>query len=200
MSRHDRFFAELFRDYDAVTVPIHGRIAAQDKSDGSSVTAADRDASALALRRLKEHTPEYGVISEEEAEPYLPTAEWKWAMDPLDGTAAFARGLPVWGIGLGLIQHDQPREGYLRFPVVGETYAFRDGAGLFNGSPMVPPSLPIAADCRNVMITAIHSYVDVRRVEDYRLHMKARSPRWSTVDLATADFRRLVRPFTAFLG
>jgi len=37
-------------------------------------------------------------------------------------------------------------------------------------------------------------------VEDYRLHMKARSPRWSTVDLATADFRRLVKPFSEFLG
>jgi len=36
-------------------------------------------------------------------------------------------------------------------------------------------------------------------VEDYRLHMKARSPRWSTVDLAAADFRRLVRPFAEFL-
>jgi len=37
-------------------------------------------------------------------------------------------------------------------------------------------------------------------VEDYRLHMKSRSPRWSTVDLSTSDFRRLVRPFTAFLA
>ena len=37
-------------------------------------------------------------------------------------------------------------------------------------------------------------------VEDYRLHMKSRSPRWSTVDLATADFRRIVHPFTDFLS
>jgi fructose-1,6-bisphosphatase/inositol monophosphatase family enzyme len=170
MSRHDRFFAELFDAYDRATVPIHGRIAAQDKSDGSSVTAADREASALALERLKAHTPDHGVISEEEAEPYLPKAEWKWAMDPLDGTAAFARGLPVWGLGVGLMQHDQPREGYLRFPVVNETYAFRDGVALLNGKPIVAPSLPVAADCRNVMITAIHSYVDVRRVQGYRLH------------------------------
>lgn len=36
-------------------------------------------------------------------------------------------------------------------------------------------------------------------VEDYRLHMKARSPRWGTVDLATADFRRLVKPFSEFV-
>jgi hypothetical protein len=36
-------------------------------------------------------------------------------------------------------------------------------------------------------------------VQDYRESMKARSPRWSTVDLPTAAFRRLVRPFTEFV-
>jgi hypothetical protein len=36
-------------------------------------------------------------------------------------------------------------------------------------------------------------------VEDYREVMKARSPRWGTVDLSAADFRRLVKPFTHFL-
>jgi myo-inositol-1(or 4)-monophosphatase len=170
MSRHDPFFRELFRDYDAVTVPVHGRIAAQDKADGSSVTAADREVSSLALSRLKAHTPDHGVISEEEAEPYLPSAKWRWAMDPLDGTAAFARGLPIWGIGIGLLDQDEPREGYLHFPLVNETYAFRDGVGLLNGKPITPPSTDIAADCRNVMITSIHSYVDVRRVAGFRLH------------------------------
>ena len=37
------------------------------------------------------------------------------------------------------------------------------------------------------------------RVADYRDHMKARSLRWSTVDLPTTAFRQLVRPFTDFL-
>ncbi len=36
-------------------------------------------------------------------------------------------------------------------------------------------------------------------VHEYRVHMKARSPRWSTVDLPTAAFRQLVKPFTDFL-
>ena len=36
-------------------------------------------------------------------------------------------------------------------------------------------------------------------VADYRDHMKARSPRWSTVDLPSAAFRQVVRPFTDFL-
>ena len=103
MSRHDDFIAELFRQYDRITLPVFGSIAAQDKADGSSITSADRDASAHVLGCLVRHTPDYGVISEEESEPYRPEADWQWVVDPLDGTAAFARGLPVWGIGIGLL-------------------------------------------------------------------------------------------------
>lgn len=170
MSRHDAFFRTLFRDYDAITLAAHGRIAAQEKADGSSVTAVDREASSLALSRIKLHTPDHGIISEEEVDPYLPLAKRRWVMDPLDGTAAFARGLPIWGIGVGLIEHDQPREGYLRFPVVNETYAFRDGEALSNDQPITASAIAIAPDCRNLMITSIHRYIDVRRIDGYRLH------------------------------
>jgi fructose-1,6-bisphosphatase/inositol monophosphatase family enzyme len=170
MALHDRFFQELFAQYDRVTVPVHGRIAAQHKADGSSVTAADREASALVLEALKRRTPDHGVISEEEAQPYLPHAARRWAVDPLDGTAVFARGLPVWGVGIGLLHEAQPEEGYLHFPLLKESYAFRDGVALRNGEPIEPPASAVAADCRNVMITAIHSFVDVRRVQGFRLH------------------------------
>src|SRR5919108_2935469 len=170
MPAHDGFFAELFRRYDELTLPAYGRIASLHKADGSSVTAADRDASTLVLEALKRHTPDHGVISEEEAEPYLGAAPWRWAVDPLDGTATFARGLPVWGLGVGLLHGSEPREGYLHFPVLGESYAFRDGVALRNGKAIEPPSDSIAEDCRNVMITAIHAYVDVRRVTGLRLH------------------------------
>jgi fructose-1,6-bisphosphatase/inositol monophosphatase family enzyme len=54
--------------------------------------------------------------------------------------------------------------------VLGESYAFRDGVALRNGKPIEPPSNAPSADCRNVMITAIHAHVDVRRVAGLRLH------------------------------
>jgi fructose-1,6-bisphosphatase/inositol monophosphatase family enzyme len=170
MPGHDRFFEELCRRYDQVTVPVHGRIAAHDKADGSSVTAADREASTLVLEALKRHTPDHGVISEEEDAPHLAGADWRWAVDPLDGTAAFARGLPVWGLGMGLLHHAEPREGYLHFPLLKETYAFRDGVALRNGNAIEPPASEIAADCRNLMITSVHPYLDVRRITGYRFH------------------------------
>lgn len=37
-------------------------------------------------------------------------------------------------------------------------------------------------------------------VEDYRAHLRVRSPRWGTVSLATRDYARLVRPVSAYLG
>ncbi len=167
---HTGFMAEYFRTYDAITLPLHGNIEAQDKLDGSSVTLADQRASSRALEMLKQHTPDYGVISEEENPSYLPDAEWQWAIDPLDGTAAFARGLPVWGVGIGLLRGAEPVAGYLHFPVVRETYTYENGVALRNGGPLRLPTQRIADDTRNIMITAIHDYVDVRRIRDHRIH------------------------------
>jgi fructose-1,6-bisphosphatase/inositol monophosphatase family enzyme len=134
------------------------------------VTQADQRASALVLDRLKAHAPEIGIISEEESNSYLPEASWQWAVDPLDGTASFARGLPVWGLGIGLLRGSDAVSGYLRFPVLGQTFTFEDGVGLINGRPLPVSSDGLSADTRNVMITSIHDYVDIRRVEGHRFH------------------------------
>jgi myo-inositol-1(or 4)-monophosphatase len=164
------FVRELFREYADITVPLHGAIVAEDKADGSSVTRADRDASAHVLKRLKVYTPDYGVVSEEESVSYLPGAEWQWAVDPLDGTASFARGLPVWGLGMGLLRGSDPVAGYLHFPFVNQTFTFENDIALLNGAPVPSPPEHLAPDTLNIMITAIHEYVDVRRVQGYRMH------------------------------
>jgi fructose-1,6-bisphosphatase/inositol monophosphatase family enzyme len=164
------FVRELFAEYAAITMPLHGAVIADDKADGSSVTRADREASAHVLRRLVAYTPGYGVISEEERAPYLPGARWQWAVDPLDGTASFARGLPVWGLGMGLLDGAEPVAGYLHFPLVSQTFTFENGEALLNGAPIPPAPSHLAPDTRNVMITAIHEFVDVRRIVGYRLH------------------------------
>jgi fructose-1,6-bisphosphatase/inositol monophosphatase family enzyme len=164
------FARELFREYAAITVPLHGAVEADDKADGSSVTRADREASAHVLKRLNRYTPDFGVISEEEAVSYLPGARWQWAVDPLDGTASFARGLPVWGLGMGLLDGAAPTAGYLHFPTVRQTFTFENGAAQLNGAPIPPAPAHLAPDTLNVQITAIHDYIDVRRIEGYRLH------------------------------
>ncbi len=164
------FMRELFREYANLTLPLHGVATAEGKADGSSVTQADRRASALVLARLNAHTPQHGVISEEESVAYLPGAAWQWAVDPLDGTASFARGLPVWGLGLGLIRDARPVAGYLHFPVLRQTFTCEDGVMLLTDQPMPQRPDVLLPDTRNIMITAVHEYIDVRRAEGYRLH------------------------------
>jgi fructose-1,6-bisphosphatase/inositol monophosphatase family enzyme len=167
---HLPFIEALFREYDGVTLSLHGRVAALEKADGSSVTRADRDASTLVLDRLKSQTPEIGIISEEEMRSYRPEALWQWAVDPLDGTASFARALPVWGLGMGLMRGTDAIAGYLRFPAIAQTFTFENGVGLLNGEPVPGSPDGLATDTRNVMITSIHEFVDIRRVEGYRFH------------------------------
>jgi fructose-1,6-bisphosphatase/inositol monophosphatase family enzyme len=69
-----------------------------------------------------------------------------------------------------LLHDAQPVEGYLHFPLLGESYAAHGGAATCNGKPIQAPRQPSSADCRNIMITAIHAYIDVRRVVGLRLH------------------------------
>jgi fructose-1,6-bisphosphatase/inositol monophosphatase family enzyme len=170
---HLSFVASLFRDYDALVMPLHGSVAALDKDDGSSVTRADREASALVVARLKTYAPDAGIICEEEAISHQPDARLQWAIDPLDGTASFARGLPVWGLGIGLLDGDAAVAGYLRFPAVHQTFVCENGSGRCNGmsiASMTSAGRGISADTRNVMITSIHDYVDIRRMKGYRFH------------------------------
>jgi len=169
-SNHRHLIGRILDQYDQIVLRPWGSVVADEKPDGSTVTRIDCEASEFVVATLKQFTPEFGIISEEAVEPYLAQADWQWVIDPLDGTAAYARGLPVWGLGIGLLYKGEPQEGYLRFPVLGETYAYRDGRGLLNERDV--QSLPDATveDTRNIMITAIHTYMDVRLLEGFRLH------------------------------
>ena len=133
---HSHLIGSIFSSYDEIALAGFRSVEAEAKADGTTVTEVDREASLRVTERLRSETPQYGIVSEEEAEPYLPEAEWQWVVDPLDGTSSFARGYPVWGLGIGLLRNGQPQEGYFRAPAIGETYVFADGAYLLNGVPI----------------------------------------------------------------
>lgn len=87
------------------------------KADRSLVTTADREAE-LAFRTLaRELTPQAGVLGEEfglEREE----APLRWVIDPVDGTAEFAAGLPVWGTIIGLFWRGEPLLGVIDHPAL----------------------------------------------------------------------------------
>jgi len=167
---HLSFVKSLFQQYDTLALGHYGTVKPEAKADGSAVTRLDREASASIVAALKAYTPDFGIISEEEATSYRPGADWKWVIDPVDGTASFARGYAIWGLGIGLMHEDRPVEGFMRFPVLGETYLFAEGAGTYNGRPM-PASPPDSIhDTHNVLTSStLHAEIPYAKLANFKL-------------------------------
>jgi fructose-1,6-bisphosphatase/inositol monophosphatase family enzyme len=71
------------------------------KGDVDLVTVADRTVEKLIRTRLAEAFPEHGVYGEEGTRERM-EGEFRWYVDPLDGTTNFAHGFPQFCVSLGL--------------------------------------------------------------------------------------------------
>src|SRR5579863_2893515 len=76
-------------------------VATEYKGDVDLVTVADRAAENLIRTRLRHVFPEHGVFGEEGTRERL-DAEYRWYVDPLDGTTNFAHGFPQFCVSMGL--------------------------------------------------------------------------------------------------
>ncbi|MDH4121323.1 MAG: inositol monophosphatase [Deltaproteobacteria bacterium] len=164
------FFDALFSEFDRLTLDGIRQARAEAKPDGSIITEVDRAVSALVLERLKQTFPKDGIVCEEEPEAWQAESPRLWMVDPLDGTASFSRGFPLWGLGMGLLEGDQPVAGYLRFPMVGESYRFHEGKGLLNGQPLPPPPATLLPDNTQLMVgSKLHHQLPLHRLKEYKL-------------------------------
>jgi myo-inositol-1(or 4)-monophosphatase len=75
-------------------------VSAEYKGDVDIVTEADRASEKLIGARLKQAFPEHGIYGEEGTRSDL-DAEFRWYVDPLDGTTNFAHGFPAFCVVLG---------------------------------------------------------------------------------------------------
>jgi myo-inositol-1(or 4)-monophosphatase len=98
-----------------------GQTQASEKEDGSLVTNSDRWADEALRDAIAAAFPDHGLLSEEVAH-VLPDNEWCWIIDPIDGTTNFARGLPLWGISLGLLYCGTPVFGYVHLPPLHQSF------------------------------------------------------------------------------
>lgn len=120
----------------AIARQHYNRAVARRKADRSVVTEADVAIERLLVERISARYPDHGIIGEEQGR--RPShSRYVWAIDPIDGTAAFVAGLPIWGVSIGLVRDGQPHLGVFYLPLLDEHY-WADGAGsaFFNGAPI----------------------------------------------------------------
>jgi myo-inositol-1(or 4)-monophosphatase len=76
-------------------------VVTEYKGDVDLVTAADRASEQLIVERLRKVFPDHGIYGEEGTRQRLEN-EFRWYIDPLDGTTNFAHGFPVFCVSMGL--------------------------------------------------------------------------------------------------
>ena len=129
--------AAIAREAGAVISTLAGRrIGFELKGAYDLVTEADRASERLIVERLGQHFPSHTVVAEEGG-AHQGTSEYRWYVDPLDGTTNFAHGFPVYNVSLGLERAGELIAGVIYDPTRDEMFQAEKGAGAFlNGQPI----------------------------------------------------------------
>jgi histidinol-phosphatase len=142
-------------------LPRFRTVSVSHKSDGTEVTEADRAAERIMRERLAEAYPAHAVLGEEFGESGPEDARYRWVLDPVDGTAGFTIGVPLFGTLVALLEDGEPVAGVIHFPALGETvYAARGQGCRFRTEDETTRASVDPADAlgdATVTTTALHS-------------------------------------------
>ncbi len=119
------------------------------KPDKTQVTNADLATDALLTQRLRAARPGYGWLSEETADNAERLSNRRlFVVDPIDGTRAFIRDRPWWGVSIAVVEDGLPIAGVVFAPDVEETYTAIAGQGAFlNGEPIRASDCDLVHGC-----------------------------------------------------
>jgi len=122
-------------------------VATEYKGDVDLVTEADRASEALITRRIRERWPEHNIMGEEGTRTEQ-GSEYRWYVDPLDGTTNFAHAYPVFCVSLGM-EHKDARVAAVVFdPTRDEMFTAQKGGGAFlNGQPIRVSAVSDLGEC-----------------------------------------------------
>jgi histidinol-phosphatase len=104
-------------------------LGAEFKADHSPVTVADRKGEELIRDRIEGRYPGHAIVGEEFGSTGSQGASHRWFIDPIDGTKAFARGVPLYAVLIGLEIEGQVRAGAAYYPALDEMLAGATGLG-----------------------------------------------------------------------
>ena len=94
------------------------------------VTAIDKKSEAAIINFIKKEFPNHAVLAEESG-GHKTSSEYLWVIDPLDGTANFAHGLPIFSVSIGVQKNSETICGVVYDVMRDEIYSSEKGSGSF---------------------------------------------------------------------
>lgn len=127
---------EAARAGGRVALEYFGReFAVETKPDGSPVTPADRASEAAIRERIRARYPDHAILGEEGGAS-AGEGRVRWIIDPIDGTKSFVRGVPLFGVLVGVEVEGAAVVGVAFLPALGELVEAARGLGCrWNGKP-----------------------------------------------------------------
>ena len=101
------------------------------KRDGTEVTTADRESEARLRELIEAAFPDDGILGEEHGEKRSASG-WRWVLDPIDGTASFVHGVPLFGTLVACEFERATQVGVIHMPALGETVYAGAGGGAWH--------------------------------------------------------------------
>jgi len=119
---------ELAREAGSVLISYFGKVAVEYKGEVDLVTEADRSAEKLIAARIRKQWPNHDLLAEEGSRNET-GSDFRWYVDPLDGTTNFAHGYPVFCVSIALEYKKQRIAGVIYDPCRNEMFAAEKGSG-----------------------------------------------------------------------
>ena len=165
------FAIQTAHDAGRILAERFGRaLEVSNKGDIDIVTEADLAAERFIIERIKSHYPRHAILAEEAeaaGRRHEGEGEWKWIVDPLDGTTNYAHGYPVFCVSIGLEHEGRVVVGVVHDPTRDETFAAERGGGAtLNGRPV---RVSATDDLNRALVCTGFPY-DVRGRDDFARH------------------------------
>jgi myo-inositol-1(or 4)-monophosphatase len=127
---------QIAREAGRLLMKHFGKVDIEYKGDVDVVTVADRESEKLIVDRITSKWPNHDIVGEEGTRRSR-GSEYRWYIDPLDGTTNFAHSFPVFCVSIALEYRDELIAGVVYDPTRDECFAAEKGAGAtLNGHTM----------------------------------------------------------------
>ncbi len=115
-----------------------GNFDVESKADTSLVTSVDKESEALIKDEIRALFPDHAIIGEEEGE--VVGKEYRWVIDPLDGTNNFAKHVPFFNVSIAVEHKGEVIAGAVYNPILDELFsAAKNYGALFNNTLFKAP-------------------------------------------------------------
>ena len=142
------FSIEMAKDAGRILMSHFGNISSVERksTDIDLLTIADTESEAFILERIKSVYPDHHIIAEESA-IFEGNSDYRWVIDPLDGTTNFVHSLPIFAVSIGLQYQEETILGVVYNPAAHKYFwAEKNGGAFLNDKPIHITSISTLSD------------------------------------------------------